>query len=80
MELLKIGETAVLENEKEYVCFETQTIDNVNYAFLMTNVRPLEIAIVEQKMNNNNDLELVFVTDEGIKEKLLENFKKSYQE
>lgn len=79
MELLKIGETAVLENEKEYVCFETQTIDNVNYAFLMTNVRPLEIAIVEQKMNEGS-LELTFVTDEGIKEKLLENFKKSYQE
>lgn len=70
MEKLTFGETAVLENGKEYVCFASLEEDGVDYVYLVSNFKPLEVRFAKQVINDGN-LSLEIVADQQLKEHLL---------
>lgn len=74
MEKLEFGETAVLENGKEYVCFASLEENGVDYVYLVSNFKPLEVRFAKQVMNGE-ELLLEIVQDQALKEHLLELFK-----
>ncbi|MGN1371448.1 MAG: hypothetical protein ACI4XM_04170 [Candidatus Coprovivens sp.] len=74
MEKLEFGETAVLENGKEYVCFANLEENGVDYVYLVSNFKPLEVRFAKQVMNGE-ELLLEIVQDQALKEHLLELFK-----
>ena len=73
MEKLEFGETAVLENGKEFICFKTLTEDGVDYAYLVSNYKPVEVRFAKQTIVNG-ELLLEIVEDQDLKERLLELF------
>ncbi len=74
MEKLKLGEIAVLDNGKEYIVF-SQIIDNgVDYVYLMSNFKPLDVKFAKQ-IYDGNELKLEIVSDALEKQKLLSLFK-----
>ena len=74
MEKLEFGETAVLEDGKEYVCFASLEENGVDYVYLVSNFKPLEVRFAKQIISNG-DLLLEIVQDQALKEHLLELFK-----
>ena len=74
MEKLEFGDTAVLENGKEYVCFASLEENGVDYVYLVSNFKPLEVRFAKQVINNG-ELLLEIVQDQALKEHLLELFK-----
>ena len=74
MEKLEFGETAVLENGKEYVCFSQIEENGTDYVYLVSNFKPLEVRFANQVIING-DLQLEIVEDQFLKEHLLELFK-----
>lgn len=74
MEKLEFGETAVLENGKEYVCFASLTENGVDYAYLVSNFKPLEVRFAKQIVNNG-ELLLEIVQDQDLKQHLFDLFK-----
>lgn len=73
MEKLEFGETAVLENGKEFICFKTLSEDGVDYVYLVSNYKPLEVRFAKQTIVNG-ELLLEIVEDQELKEHLLEAF------
>lgn len=73
MEKLEFGETAVLENGKEFICFKTLTEDGIDYVYLVSNYKPLEVRFAKQVIING-ELLLEIVEDQELKEHLLEAF------
>lgn len=74
MEKLEFGETAVLEDGKEYVCFASLEENGVDYVYLVSNFKPLEVRFAKQVVNDG-ELLLEIVQDQALKEHLLELFK-----
>ena len=74
MEKLEFGETAVLENGKEYICFANLEEDGNDYVYLVSNFKPLEVRFAKQIISNN-ELLLEIVQEQSLKEHLLEAFK-----
>ena len=71
MEKLTFGETAVLDNGKEYICF-SQVIDNgEDYVYLVSNFKPVEVCFAKQEIVDGN-LVLKLVNNQEKKEHLLE--------
>ena len=70
MDKLQIGETAVLENGKEYMCFFETKENESSYAYLMTKQKPIEIVFAKQIISNG-ELLLEIVEDQKEKEYLL---------
>ena len=75
MEKLKFGETAILENGKEYVCFKELIENGESYVYLMTNAKPLEVRFAKQTIVNN-ELQLTIIEDEKLKQHLYDLFTK----
>lgn len=73
MEKLKFGETAVLENGKEYVVFGTVEENDKEYVYLVTTSKPLEVRFATQQIIDD-ELILKIVEDQEEKEHLLEIF------
>lgn len=73
MEKLEFGETAVLENGKEFICFKTLTEDGIDYVYLVSNSKPLEVRFAKQTIVNG-ELLLEIVEDQELKEHLFEAF------
>ena len=73
MEKLKFGETAVLENGKEYICFSELEENGTSYVYLITNSKPLEVRFAKQTLNNG-ELELTIIEDQNEKQHLLNAF------
>lgn len=69
MEKLKFGETAILENGKEYVCFYTLEENEVSYVYLVTNSKPLEVIFAKQTLIDG-ELQLEVVTNKELKQYL----------
>lgn len=74
MEKLEFGETAVLENGKEYICFASLEENGIDYVYLVSNFKPLEVRFAKQTINNG-ELLLEIVQEQALKEHLLELFK-----
>ena len=52
MEKLEIGETAILEDNKEFVCFGRIIEQTIDYVYLISNYKPLEIKFAKQNIVN----------------------------
>lgn len=50
--MVEIGEIVTLDDNKEYVVINKINLHNVNYVFLITTSKPLEILIVTEKIVN----------------------------
>ena len=50
--MVEIGEIVTLDDSKEYVVINKINLHNVNYVFLITSSKPLEILIVTEKIVN----------------------------
>jgi hypothetical protein len=74
MEKLEFGETAVLENGKEFVCFASLEENGVDYVYLVSNFKPLEVRFAKQTINNG-ELHLEIIQDQLQKQHLYELFK-----
>ena len=74
MEKLMFGETAVLENGKEYVCFASLEENGESYVYLVSNFKPVEVRFAKQILINGV-LQLEIVQDPNLKQHLLELFK-----
>lgn len=74
MDKLKFGETAVLENAKEYICFASLKEDGVDYVYLVSNFKPLEVRFAKQILTNDI-LQLEIIQDMQLKQHLYELFK-----
>ncbi len=67
MEKLEIGETAVLENNKEFICFSRIQENGNDYIYLISNYKPLEIKFAKQNIVNG-ELELTIIENQEEKE------------
>ena len=76
MEKLEFGETAFLENGKEYICFSKLEENGNDYVFLVSNSKPLEVRFVKQIIING-ELQLQIIEDSELKHHLLELFTKT---
>lgn len=74
MEKLEFGETAVLENGKEYVCFASLQDNGIDYVYLVSNSKPLEVRFAKQILINGM-LQLEIVEDPALKQHLFNLFK-----
>lgn len=77
MEKLEFGETAVLDNDKEFVCFASLEEDGVSYAYLVSNYKPLEVRFAKQIIDGDNLL-LEIVQDQELKQHLFELFQNGF--
>ena len=73
MEKLEFGETAVLEDGKEFICFKTLTEEGIDYVYLVSNYKPVEVRFAKQTIVNG-ELLLEIVEDQDLKEHLLKSF------
>ena len=73
MEKLEFGETAVLEDGKEYVCFACLEENGEEYAYLVSNFKPVEVRFAKQILVNGV-LQLEIIQDSNLKQHLFELF------
>ena len=70
MDKLKFGETAVLEDGRQYTCFANLKYQEKDYVFLISEFKPLQIRLAEQKIIDG-DLQIKIVVDKELKYNLL---------
>lgn len=73
MEKLVFGETAVLENGKEYVCFGRLEENGQDYVYLVSNSKPLEVRFAKQSLDSGI-LKLEIIEDQSLKQYLYQVF------
>ena len=57
---LEVGEIITLDNGKEYICFSKINDNGINYVYLMSNFKPIEIKFAIEKVNNAEvELEII---------------------
>ena len=74
MEKLEFGETAVLEDGTEYVCFAQLEENGEDYVYLVSNFKPLKVRFAKQNIVNG-ELQLEIIQDPELKQHLFELFK-----
>ncbi len=74
MEKLEFGEIAELEDGKEYICFAGLEENGIDYVYLMSNFKPLEVRFAKQIVNGD-ELRLEIIEDPELKQHLYESFK-----
>lgn len=74
MEKLEFGETAVLEDGSEYVCFARLEENGIDYVYLVSNFKPLKVRFAKQNIIDGK-LQLEIIQDPELKKHLLELFK-----
>ncbi len=79
MEKLEFGETVILETGKEYVCFASVEENGVEYVYLVTNSKPLEVRFARQILKDDV-LKLEMIQDKQLKLHLLELFQSKLRE
>ena len=68
---MNAGEIISLENGKEYIIFSNIEEKGVNYLYLMSNFKPIEIMFAIEKY----DSKIEIIGDPELKEKVLNLFK-----
>ena len=68
---MNAGEIISLENGKEYIIFSKIEEKGVNYLYLMSNFKPIEIMFAIEKYDSNIEI----IGDPELKEKVLNLFK-----
>ncbi len=52
--MLSAGQVITLSNGKEYMIVDKMSLHSINYLYLMTTSKPLDILIVTEKKENGN--------------------------
>lgn len=52
--MLEISQLVKLDNNKEYIVVNTMELHSVRYVFLMSNSKPLEIVVANEKNKDGN--------------------------
>jgi len=74
MEKIEFGETIVLEDGKEFICFSSIQENGEDYVYLVSDFKPLEVKFAKQ-VYINGELNLQIVEDQATKEHLYSIFK-----
>lgn len=61
---LEDGQIITLEDNKDYIVIKRTTCDDLNYVYLMTAEKPVEIVIVKEE-TINNEIILTPITDQN---------------
>lgn len=69
---LKVGEILTLSNDEEYVCVALTNYKGFEYAYLVTNSKPVKIQFA--KVIYGEQIQLITVTDQNEKQDLLKLF------
>ncbi len=57
---LEVGEIITLDNNKEYICFSRINDKGIDYVYLMSNFKPIEIKFaIERIINQEVELEII---------------------
>lgn len=64
---LEVGELITLDNNKEYICFSRINDKGIDYVYLISNFKPIEIRFAIEK-TNNNDVELEIINNQEQKQ------------
>lgn len=73
---IQTGEIITLSNNKEYICCATASENDVDYVYLMSNFKPLEIKFARQKIVDG-EVEVTIVGSPEEKQKVLKLFQES---
>lgn len=73
---VEAGEIITLSNNKEYICFSTLMDCGVDYLYLMSNFKPLEVRFAIQKVVNN-EIEIEIINNYEQKQKVLKLFQEN---
>lgn len=73
MEKLEVGEVALLEDGKGFICCSRVEDGGIDYLYLMSNFKPLEIRFAKQEIVNG-EIQLTIIGDTNEKIKLLNLF------
>ena len=60
---LEVGELITLDNNKEYICFSKINDKGIDYVYLISNFKPIQIRFAIEKVNNN-DIELEIINNQ----------------
>jgi len=52
--MIEVGQVISLNNNKEYIVVNKMSLHNINYVYLITNSKPLEIMIATEKLVNGD--------------------------
>lgn len=70
---LENGEVITLEDEKEYIVFNSILKEGVNYVFLISNFKPVEICFAKEIIDGEN-ISLEIINDQKQKKELMKYF------
>lgn len=73
---IQVGELITLSNNKEYVCFGTASDNGIEYVYLMSNFKPLEIKFGEQTIVNGQ-MQIRIINNKEEKQKVLTLFQQN---
>lgn len=68
---LENGEVITLDDNKDYIVLKQLINENVNYVYLVTAQKPIEVLVAKL-----NDMDLIPITDDFELKKVIELFKK----
>lgn len=68
---LENGEIITLDDNKDYIVLKQLINENVNYVYLVTAQKPIEVLVAKL-----NDMDLIPITDDFELKKVIELFKK----
>ena len=71
--MLEVGEIVKLNEEKEYIVINTIDLHNVRYVFLISNSKPLDIVIANEKIKDE-DIVLEEIKDNNELDYILSQF------
>lgn len=70
---LENGEVITLEDGKEYIVFNSILKEGVNYVFLISNFKPVEICFAKEIIDGEN-ISLEIINDQKQKKELMKYF------
>lgn len=73
-----VGELITLSNNKEYICFDTITYNGIDYVYLMSNFKPLEIKFGVQVISNGQ-INIKIINNQNEKQMVLKLFEHKNQ-
>ncbi len=78
MDKIAINEVVTLDNGKEFYCFQVLTQDDIDYIYLISTSKPVEICFAEQKIVDGA-LSLRIINDQDEKLRALKLFQDDYK-
>lgn len=71
--MIEQGQVIILDNQKEYICVQNILQEDINYLYLVSNFKPLEVRFAKQN-SNSNDLSIEIINNNQEKIELLKMF------